>query len=64
MSISDCTKYMILLRVYPKYTGYSRTSAKLSNDILIGMIDKGKTLVTIHCKLIVLLKVIVYEKRL
>ena len=55
---------MIPLRVYPKHTGHSRTSAKLSNDILIGMIDKGKTLVIIHCKLIVLSKVIVYEKRL
>ena len=43
---------MSLLVVYPEmglvYTGHRRTLAKRSNDILIGLTDKGNTLVTIY----------------
>ena len=41
-----------------------RTLAKVSNRILIGLTDQGKTSVTIYYKLIVLLKKIVYENSL
>ena len=46
------------------YTGHRRTLAKVSNDILIGLADKGKTCVTKYYKLIVLLNKFFYEKRL
>ena len=41
---------MTLLRVYLKmglvYTGHRRTLAKVSNGILIGLKDQGKTWIT------------------
>ena len=46
------------------YTGHRRTLAKVSNDIIIGLSDQGKTYVTEYYKLIVLLNKLFYEKRL
>ena len=46
------------------YTGHRRTLAKVSNGILIGLTDQGKTYVTKYYKLIVLLNKLFYEKRL
>ena len=37
------------------YTGHRRTLSNVPNDILIGLTDQGKTWVTNHYKLIVLL---------
>ena len=37
------------------YTGHRRTLAKVSNGIIIGLTDQGKTCVTKYYKLIVLL---------
>ena len=45
-------------------TGHRRTLAKVSNGILIGLTDQGKTYVTKYYKLIVLLNKSFYEKRL
>ena len=44
------------------YTGHRRTLAKVSNGILIGLTDQGKTCVTKYYKLIVLLNIFFYEK--
>ena len=46
------------------YTGHRRTLAKLSNGILIGLTDQGKTCATKYYKLFVLLNKLFYEKRL
>ena len=46
------------------YTGHRRTFAKVSNDILIGLTDQGKTKVRNYLKIIVLLNKFIYEKRL
>ena len=46
------------------YTGHRGTLAKVSNGILIGLTDQGKTFVTKYCRLIVLLDKFFYEKRL
>ena len=46
------------------YTGHRRTLAKVSNGILIGLTDQGKTCATKYYKLIVLLNKLFYEKRL
>ena len=46
------------------YTGHRRTLAKVSNDILIGLRDQGKTSVTKFYKVVVFLNKFFYEKRL
>ena len=45
-------------------TGHRRTLSKVSNDILIGLKDQGKTWETKYYKLIVLLDKLLYENRL
>ena len=52
---------MTLLRVYPKMGWCSRTLAKLSNDIIIGLTDKGNIWVTIYYKLNILYMKMVSE---
>ena len=46
------------------YTGHRRTLAKVSNGILIGLTDQGRTCATKYYKLIVLLNKLYNEKRL
>ena len=57
-----------LLGYTPKYgsvyTGHCRTLAKVSNGILIGLTDQGKTCATKYYKLIVLLNKLFCEKSL
>ena len=55
------SKHGVILDTFMKL---DRTLAKVSNRILIGLTDQGKTSVTIYYKLIVLLKKIVYENSL
>ena len=59
---------MILLRLHPKiglvYTGGLRRLAKVSNDILMGLTDQGKTSETKNHESIVPLKrIILYMKK-